>query len=466
MGIGDKLAKSGTRKWVIGCSALVLLSCAGLGAVVLQVVDFPVVAMRSDKVAAEYRAAGLPWEASDIVPKFEPADNADPAFLAEMEKVSRWPGSGMKAVEDAMNLYDYAVAARELKALEPEIAKFEAASQAKIIYFEKEWDLGGYALFPEYAKFKTAVKLLTWRAEVKAKNGDLDGGLEDLKTSYRLGNRIGEGNILISMLVGIACHAITARAAENVAAINPGDADWIQRVRDEVATWESSLEFETALRGEAYMLMSMVRNIDDRHLYFINLNSEVPKPRPEKLIRSGFGVGTVRRAYQTRVMESYIDLQKIYTDQSVPLPEMGKRIDDYLRSGIKRGRMSDRIVDYAFPIFNQAGFALAKDLCLTQMLDVVLRAAQYKAKHGKFPTSWAELGGAQVKDVVGNELMKLKVVDGVFVIYSVGPNGVDDGGFDGKFRTGDDFFVQYPPKPRVALGAIPGVAPGTLELGK
>ena len=454
MGIGDKLAKSGPRKWLLGCGVLALLGCAGLGAVVLQVVDYPVVAMRADKVAAEYRAAGLPWTKADVDRKIAPEDNASPAFLAEIGSQAAWPQRSTKDLEDAIAQADYVEARRIVNYYQREIALFEEASRAEAISFEKDWDLGVKVLFPEYAKFKAAAKLLSWRAEIRAHEGDLSGAFSDLRAGYRLSNLIAKERNLISMLVGIACQAITLRGAEYVAAARPGDAHWIRQVREEIAGWNSEIELETAMKGELYFTMSIARNLRDESLYLAFSGSEHSEAMFEpvdesKLVREGFGPGTVRRAYQTRNMEVAIGVKAIMEHYKDDFVGIGKAMDDYIIREVQvEHKLSNMLGKVVYPVYSQAGAALAKNEILPEMTAIALQAGEYKARTGRLPKNWEELGVTPLVDPFSKEEMKIVVRDGVFCVYLVGPNGEDEGGFNESGKAGDDIGVRFPMKKR------------------
>ena len=90
--------------------------------------------------------------------------------------------------------------------------------------------------------------------------------------------------------------------------------------------------------------------------------------------------------------------------------------------------------------------------CASQFVKLSFSLAAYRADHGAYPTHLRDLVpkyAAEIpKDVFsGNDLHYQPEGDG-YVLYSVGPNGKDDGGRgnedhkDGDEKDGDDIVVR------------------------
>lgn len=453
MNVGKRFAKAHPRKWAVSCGLVILFLCSGFGVVFLQVFDFPIVASRAGQIERVYRNEGLPWTQEDIQRKVAPTDNADPEFLSRLGSGKPLVVNGKDSymeVEGALAIGDYAGAGRILDGLAPEIKLFEKASQAKAISFDKDWDQGSFVLFPEFAQIKTGVKLLTYRAEVRAHTGDLDGALLDLRRAYRIGNLVGQEPTLIGALVGIACQAISVRGCERVAALKPNDAAWIAGVRREVSAWKTEIGLGSMLTGEPYMGIATIRNLQDKDLFLrgdmFESGDFSPVANP---MRSGFGSGPIRTAYQVRWMEYCVEMKRALDrnpDNAWSATMEAHRVGDRM---IKKGHMSDAILEIMLGVYTQAGYAVEKNNRLPQLSEAVLAAAEHKAKTGKWPTTWAEIGMDPVLDPVTGKPALIKSNSERIVIYFVGPDGVDAGGIEDKngFKAGDDFTVLFPPKP-------------------
>ncbi len=472
MGLFTKLSTLSDKKWALGCGALALLLGVAIMAAGLQVIDYPIVAMRSEQVEKEYRAAGLPWVASDVDRHIPAADNASAEFLEEMESQGRSLPRSTSTLEAAMSDYDYAAARKEIDFFKDYIAKFELASRAKAIAFSKDWDQGGDVLFPEFVKFKDSVKLLSWRAEIRASEGDLEGAMTDLRTAFRLGDQIGQEPILIALLVGIGCQKTALKGVEYVGALRPNDAVWIGRIRKEIGGWQTTLNFESALQGEAYWWISIPRNLRDKEVYldlksFDSEETYIPRAA-SKLVRDGFGKGAVRRAYQTRSMEISIGIKKIRDRHKNDPTFSSREIEKYFERELTGSKkMSNSLMELLYPVIADAGYSVAKNQLGVGMTDAVLRAGEIKARTGKFPEDWKGLGLAPLIDPVTKESVKVRVKNGVFFVYLVGFNGKEEENFEQKIRLGDDVYFQFPVKRRLPLHWVgtpgnPGVPGGNL----
>lgn len=61
------------------------------------------------------------------------------------------------------------------------------------------------------------------------------------------------------------------------------------------------------------------------------------------------------------------------------------------------------------------------------LVRLACRLGEYKIAHGSYPPSLAAIGGIDIIDPLSGQPFTYRLEDGRFVIYSVGPNGVDDG---------------------------------------
>jgi hypothetical protein len=85
-----------------------------------------------------------------------------------------------------------------------------------------------------------------------------------------------------------------------------------------------------------------------------------------------------------------------------------------------------------------------------QLARLGLAAQQYERRHGRFPDSLEALTPDFVLTVARDPFvgrpMKAAPTERGFTVYSIGPDGIDDGGraFDDEKRTGDLTFELYP----------------------
>jgi len=93
-----------------------------------------------------------------------------------------------------------------------------------------------------------------------------------------------------------------------------------------------------------------------------------------------------------------------------------------------------------------AGNAVEMMVTRKQMTLLLLKSLEFKNTLGKFPTELNVHGLRLYDKVTGTELISSNV-DGVYSVYSVGRNGVDEKGQKDDGSGADDVTVRFPPKP-------------------
>ncbi len=447
------IGKMNSKKWALGCGIFILLCGGGVVVAALQVVDFPIVANEAQKVQKQYQAAGLPWEQADLNTALPDADNGVSAFL-EAEKLA---GGNLlkeeKVVQSAIRAEKWAEAESLLREIAAVINLLRKSTQYKGFDFKRDWDKGARLQFPEYAVSKAAVRLLTYQALISARKGDIDSALLDLRAAYQMGNMFAGEPTIIAMLVAIADQSITLDAALRVAAVRPNDVAWLGRVRKEVEQWKCAIDFPRSMEGEAYIGLSTIRNLrgnplkSARDISSGDASDEVYND-DEHIVRTGLPKGMIGTSFAVRWMEAHIYFKKEIKASDGNWTGVSRKFDEYSielnKPPFKASQTLNRIM---FPVFVQAGVAADGAVFRLDAVRGVLLAAEYKVKHGKYPKDFAELGFEVVDTVNGTEAI-YKVKGNTLLIYSVGGNGVDEGGIRTDGSRGDDYVIQFPPLPR------------------
>jgi len=95
----------------------------------------------------------------------------------------------------------------------------------------------------------------------------------------------------------------------------------------------------------------------------------------------------------------------------------------------------------------------------TRILSAYLAAARHWKQKAQLPDKWQDLVPKYLPriplDPFTDEPLKLTIVDGAVLVYSVGPDGKDNGGACEKFLTSgrdqdEDIALRFPPKPKKA----------------
>ncbi|MFM9872520.1 MAG: hypothetical protein ACKVQS_03525 [Fimbriimonadaceae bacterium] len=450
MGVFSNLSNG--KKWGLGCGAFVLLMCCGGGAAVLQVVDFPIVANRADAVVRDYKAAGLPWEQGDLKTTLPDEENGAAEFLAAVGPNGKNFGTVIKDAGDAIRDQDWKKAKVAVASKSEITAALRRVSLKKGFDFDRDWDQAARLLLPEYAQMKNAVKLLCFEAQVNARDGNLDLALANVRAAYQIGNMSAKEPTLISMLVGIACQAIALDGALRVAAARKSDAIWVARVRKELDGWKCDIDFKRAMEGVAYMGLATIRNLKGNPLKTIKELSDMSGSGDDflnddaHLVRTGLPKGMIATAFAVRNMEVHIRFRQMLEQAQGDYVPVGKDMDEYAEKlsdpPLKSSQLLNTIL---LPVFSQASVAANLAPFKLEASRGVLRAQEYRLKKGVFPSGFDDLG-FEVIDPVLKSRAWYKVVGEEVSIYSVGNNGVDDGGDKQKTKSGDDVTMRFPPR--------------------
>jgi hypothetical protein len=444
------------KKWqkvLIILAATCFFLCGGVTLLGMQSVDFLPVSGRLDRVVDEYKETGWPWDADQMIPPVSDSENGALAFLEAIEKdkglfekqtlaSEKWRAGDVKGVKAILDN------------CEPVLALYVKGSRLDKADFKHDWNKGPSLLFPEMAYGKASCKLLGMRAQLKATDGDLDGALDDLRASFRIGKLLGQIPTVIGSAVESAIEQIALKDALHVASVKKSDVSWLKRVREEVSEWETGVDFEKTLRGEAMMGIAAMRFTDNKWavLRTDKESEELTKTAhplvstPTSVDREGRTTGLSNRAYMVRYLEANIEIKKILDSVGDDPLQAGGLINDYIENSIKNKKeWSFTFSEIIFPAYDGTGYIVVRSRFLPQAVVAALKAAEIKAVHGSYPRKISDFEAGLLDPVTGDAVGYR--VDGEKVyVYSVGLNKVDDGGIRDLESGKDDFAAEFPPK--------------------
>jgi hypothetical protein len=405
-----------------------------------------------------YKKAGWPWVASQVDPRPVPSPAEDGAPDLEAAINSYDEKSFNKAI-DALNRASIDELYHDIEApLAPFIKTINlavVASAKSRVNFRRDYDLGPYVLFPEYAKEKALVKFLTFGAEAKCASGDVATAVKYLRAAHGLSVLSGEEPNLISMLVEIACQAIVDRGYQNCAAIlrtNPAAlADLAKSY-----TYVAKMDFGFHLRAEAYNGLAILRNVDQYGGPFgliKSLNSSggdsdgnsMPKQLdPLKLRRDGIAPDIISRAFLDKQLRYWSSIQ---TTGDKP-EEISKEMDRAEHQLADKHSFSNALSAILMPIFSQAGIAIERMRADQEVTAAFLEGMETHAKTGAYPKAIGDIRGTWIDPFNGKPL-KVKVSGESFRVYSVGPDGIDNGGLTQSETKRSDQYDMAAAYPRI-----------------
>jgi hypothetical protein len=111
-------------------------------------------------------------------------------------------------------------------------------------------------------------------------------------------------------------------------------------------------------------------------------------------------------------------------------------------------KMSQRVVaKQAVDVHLQSFDNCGRQIALRNLLLVAIAAERHRLKTGAFPADLSELAHPRAAiDPFCGDSVRLIAGDGELTLYSVGENGIDEGGLDGKFPNQPDIVVRVKSK--------------------
>jgi len=286
-------------------------------------------------------------------------------------------------------------------------------------------------LFPHYAKFRALARLSVLEGRIRAARGDSDGALYAHLDAVQFGQQIPRGAVLIGRLVGIACQAVGRRPVwEMTPRLNAKTARSGARRMETILTQNVGLD-ET-LTEEKYFgqaaLLEMFR--EPERLAALGEaademgDSEAHDGRAEGALLRGmffvYGKQNILNNY-TQFMNRFIaQARRPYAEHPglPPLP-------------------FDPVSRIPLPAFEETHLKhVASGETQNALLTAALAVQAYRAEHGGAALpSLSTLVPAYLKAVPTDPFaatagtpLRYRVAKNAPVLYSVGPDGKDDGG--------------------------------------
>ena len=278
-------------------------------------------------------------------------------------------------------------------------------------------------VFPYFAKFRSMARLLSLRGQVRTARGDWSGAADSYLDAMTLGEDIPHGSVLIGCLVGVACEAIGRRpmwaTVEHLNAVQSrAAAQRLQSIMGRNFPYSDTLQEEKRF-GQAAML-EMFNDPKKRSAFF----GADPQADPGTAAAQSMSVFFYLTYSKSRIINNYTT----YMDQNSELARKS-----YGLHLPPPPLPSDPINKALLPVFSQARLKGVISETQNGLLLVMLALHAFHLEHGRFPVSLAELAPVYLKRLPDDPFaaqgtFKYSIKGKSYTLYSVGPDGRDDGG--------------------------------------
>jgi hypothetical protein len=335
------------------------------------------------------------------------------------------------------------------------------------------------ALVPAITHYREAARALAARAMFRTDQGQVDDAWEDLLACHRLARLVGQGPTLIDALVAVAVDGIACAGDQGLLQHGQLTPAQIAKMRADLAKLPSLPKMVDAINvGERFMGLDCVTMISRKGVDSLTNLSGGGKAKSKGLFtllmddavavsidwdqvlrmsnqwydRMADAMGKPTRA------ERQAGLDKVNDDlrKLAAAAKDWKSIGMSMLSGPRHAtseRIGQLLMSLLLPAVTACANAEDRGTMKFEVTRLAFAVAAYRADRGAYPARLADLSPAYVaqvpKDIFNaSELHYRQEADG-FLLYSVGPNGKDDGGkgYDDRQAGGeewDDLVVRVP----------------------
>ncbi len=405
----------------------------------------------SRRIAAEtenWRSLGLPLQVSEIIPSSRQSDtNAADIYLtvfnvdfdadfatANGQQLRGLTPDDQRLLADFLKSDERGRSTAEMRALlaRDEVAAtldtLRRASLSPEAVFPIRWERGFAASFVHLTRFVDAARLVCSKAIVSAEDGKLSEALDWCETGIRMAGHAGDCPTLIGQMNANAMHGMTLGVIETTVSGQDVNASDTRALRDALADAAILERYDRAMRLEVSLgraTFERIREQPDRLEY-----DAAGGPNASDLavdIYSGWlwdPVYAYDMATYMRVAARQYEASLLPWRQGQPVfAEVEREV-----GGIVFARLTKMLA----PVYGKAAQARDASLARVVLCRVALELKAHKARNGDYPDALAQLQRHLAWDIPedvfsGEPLVYRRSGDG-FVLYSVGPDGIDAGG--------------------------------------
>ncbi len=405
------------------------------------------------------------------------------------------------AHRDAIETHDKAMFEPWTEKQFPELAKWlqENEKHLQVIYeasLRKDWyypvfdrkDKDGKPvpliamLLPHVQKMRGLARAFLIRANLHLANNKPDKAWEDLQTCHRLGRLVAKGPTVIDFLVGVAINAMASHAELRLLSNGNMTEQQIDRCLDDLSKLPPmphvSLNVDVTERMLFNDAISLIKDGHMKPSLVMDQDPNEEGPFDQPVLRALTNWSVVlkkgndaydelvaalriedvekRRTKLAEIDQKWNEVRSNYTALSL--------MTEYLKTGsasaVVTDRMADAMIALLLPALRAVDTAQLRSLQTHQNLLLAFQLQKFKLKTGSYPDSLETLEKTLsirvMPDLCSGSPMHYTKTENGYFLYSVGANGIDEGGrsyndppINDQGTPADDNVVQMPlPKPK------------------
>lgn len=329
------------------------------------------------------------------------------------------------------------------------------------------------AVLPGVWKCRELGQALAARALWHVAEGRTDAAWQDLLACHRLARLVARGSTLLESLVGFALDVYASFAGVAFLEHAPLTAKQLGACLRDLQALPAFPAIAAKMDlGERYMYLDIVLMMDRRGIEILDsLSGETPTEKPDPKLKQLLAnvdwdpalrtanrwfdrIVTVLRVKERLVREKQLaDLTeelRVLRDATAKAENSIRAILTGRTSGKEQGRLiGDILVSRLLPAFHKLPLAADRGEQHQRTLQVAFALASYRRDHNSYPKQLEDLTPKYLASVPGDlfsgKALVYRATEKGYLLYSVGPNGRDDGGrrFDDD-PPGDDLRIRIP----------------------
>ena len=302
--------------------------------------------------------------------------------------------------------------------------------------YQRDWTRPSFdMLLPEMQSLRTAAQLLVLKTRREAADGNAEDALRDVARIQRIGRHAASEPILISNLVGIAIDTIALDTlAQVLPTLRKSDLATLDapEIRDLITTPPA---FASHLYGEEAFGLSIFADLADDQRSGPDLIDLAGNGQPQPSVLRALPLSLPYRVFFLPAdLAGYRSIMTQYqaaASRTEPYPDLTKRIDAIETQTRDRspGMLSSMIVPTLGAVFK----AQTRSVAIHRAATALVAATKQRLETGAVPETFDELAAQLVPPAsrdpfTADQPLVMTRTDDTLLVYSVGPDGEDDGG--------------------------------------
>jgi hypothetical protein len=387
-----------------------------------------------DAKLRQLKAAGLPTRGVDLQPPPVPVEeNAAPLYIKAADMVEPQGGGGLKP-PDAYNAKGPPTRA-DLEALAEFVGHFpkasdlvrEATARPKC-RFDTDWSDPPNALFPHLARLRAVGRFTGAEATVEAYRGRQAAAVDRLRMGFVATRHLSSEACLIDVLMGCAIDGIMLQAVDYVVPERPAPPREARALAEELVRLDYGEWLDRAMLTERVFGISVFDHLRAGD-YSVLGNPGMPSAGAERAVcwlhSRAFPVWRAQdELYYVTAMGELARVTSLTPKERAADPSAQAA----LASQPPRWALGSNIV---LPVFAKAFIKTETTAARRAVLATALGLGVYKQQHHTYPSRLADLESLNwpvATDVFSEGHLVYRRSESGFVLYSVGPDLIDNGG--------------------------------------